>query len=62
MPWKPDDAPRHTRKAKSKKAKEQWSAVANNVLGMGGSEGAAIRQANAVVSKRKPKKPSAKRR
>lgn len=61
MPWTDRDALRHTKKAKSPKAQKQWAAVANSVLKLGGSEGAAIRQANAAVSKRKPRKPSAKR-
>lgn len=53
MPWKPSDAHRHTRKAKSAIAKRQWSEVADSALARGQSEGAAIRQANAVVAKRK---------
>lgn len=53
MPWKPSDATRHTHKAKSPKAKRQWSEVADSVLSRGESEGSAIRQANAVVARRK---------
>ena len=53
MPWKPSDAERHTKKAGSGVAKRQWSDVANSVLERGGSEGSAIRQANAVVRDRK---------
>lgn len=52
MPWTSKDAGRHTKKAKSPKAKRQWSAVANSMLGRGKSEGAAVRAANAVVKKR----------
>lgn len=55
MPWMPSDAKHKTKKAKSKKAKRQWAAVANSVLARGGSEGSAIRQANAVIKKRKKK-------
>lgn len=53
MPWQPSDATRHTKKAKSPKAKRQWADVADSVLSRGGSEGSAIRQANAVVARRK---------
>lgn len=54
MPWTPDDGPaRHTKKAKSPTAKRQWSAVANNVLTKTGDEGRAVREANAVVKRRK---------
>lgn len=50
MPWTPKDAKRHTKKAKSPKAKRQWSHVADSVLERGGSEGSAIRQANGVIA------------
>jgi len=53
MPWGPRDALRHTKKAASAAAKRQWSDVANSVLGRGMSEGSAVRQANAVVGRRK---------
>lgn len=53
MPWTSKDAQRHTHKAKSPKAQRQWSDVANSALSRGASEGSAIRQANAVVSRRK---------
>jgi len=56
MPWNPKDAKRHTKKAKGAKAKRQWSHVANSVLSRGGSEGSAVRQANAVIKKRRSKK------
>jgi len=55
MPWSPQDATRHTKKAKSPKAKRQWSKVANKVLQEGGSEGSAVRQANAAVKARRKK-------
>lgn len=55
MPWKAGDARRHTKKAKSPKAKRQWSKVANSMLARGESEGAAVRAANAVVKRRKGK-------
>jgi len=55
MPWQPTDATRHTKKAKSATAKRQWKDVANSVLSRGGSEGSAIREANAVVKRRRQK-------
>jgi hypothetical protein len=55
MPWQPSDATRHTKKAISKVAKRQWSDVADSALKRGASEGSAIRQANAVVKRRKQK-------
>lgn len=58
MPWTPDDAQRHTKKAKSPKAKRQWRDVANSALERTGDEGLAVREANAAVAKRfkKPKR------
>jgi hypothetical protein len=53
MPWKPKDATKHTKKAKSVKAKRQWADVADSVLKKTGNEGKAIREANSVVRKRK---------
>lgn len=52
MPWSPKDATRHTKKAKSGKAKRQWKDVANSALKRGASDASAIRQANAVVKRR----------
>ncbi len=52
MPWKPSDAAKKTKKAKSPKAKRQWRDVANGVLAKTGDEGRAIREANAVVGRR----------
>ena len=52
MPWNPQNATRHTKKAKSPKAKRQWSKVANAVLGKTHDEGRAVREANAAVAKR----------
>jgi len=53
MPWVSKDASRHTKKAKSPTAKRQWRHVANSVLKSTGDEGRAIREANAVVKRRK---------
>jgi hypothetical protein len=56
MPWSPKDATRHTKKAKSGKAKRQFAHVANSMLERTGDEGAAIRAANAAVGKRGKKR------
>jgi len=53
MPWKPSEAKKHTRKAKSAKAERQWADVANSVLAKTGDDGRAIRAANAVIARRK---------
>lgn len=53
MPWSASDAKLHTKKAKSQKSKRQWSAVANSALKRGASDASAIKQANAVVKRRK---------
>lgn len=53
MPWKASDAKSKTKKATSPKAQRQWKDVANAVLKRIGDEGRAIREANAVVKKRK---------
>jgi len=53
MPWRSTDAAKKTKKAKSPKAKRQWSSVANKVLKDSGDEGKAVRIANAAVKKRK---------
>jgi hypothetical protein len=52
VPWSPKDALSHTKKAKSKKSKRQWSKVANSVLARTGDEGRAVRAANAATAKR----------
>lgn len=56
MPWTPADAKSHTKAAKSKTAKRQWSDVADKVLAKTGDEGRAVREANAVVKRRKTKR------
>ena len=53
MPWKPADASRKTKKAKSPTAKRQWAHVADKVLAKTGDEGRAIREANSVVKRRR---------
>ena len=56
MPWTAKDATSHTKKAKSAVAKRQWKEVADSVLMKTGNESRAIREANAVVARRKAKK------
>lgn len=53
MPWIPDDAERHTRRADTPDLQRLWSEVANQVLEATGDEGRAIREANAVVARNK---------
>jgi len=51
MPWTPNDAERHTRKATTWALKELWAKVANECLERTGDEGRAIREANAVIAR-----------
>ena len=51
MPWDASDAHRHTHKATSRHLGHQWAVVANKIRREGGSEGKAIRIANAAVEK-----------
>jgi hypothetical protein len=55
MPWRPEDAPRHTHKADSPALARIWAEVANKVLAETGDEGRAIRTANAVVARARRK-------
>lgn len=52
-PWTAADAPKHTKKATTKAAKELWADVANAALESGDSEGSAVRQANSAVKHRR---------
>jgi hypothetical protein len=52
-PWRPSDAPKHTKKANTPKKKRQFAQVANSVLAKTGDEGRAIREANAVVGRKR---------
>jgi uncharacterized protein YdaT len=51
MPWTPDDAPSHSKKAGTPKAQRLWAEIANKVLAETGDEGRAIREANAVIAR-----------
>jgi hypothetical protein len=53
MPWSAKDARKHTKSARTPKAKRQWAHVANGVLESSGSESRAIREANSVIARRK---------
>lgn len=55
MPWSSKDATAKTKKASGPKAKRQWRDVANAVLAKTGDEGRAVREANAVVKRRRKK-------
>ena len=52
MPFSASDATGHTKQASTPRLRRLWSTVANSALKRGDSEGAAIRQANAVVRSR----------
>ena len=51
MPWRPDDAPRHTHKADTEHLRRLWAEVANSVLAETSDEGRAVRSANAAVAR-----------
>ena len=53
MPWNPEDAFRHTKKAKTPKLRREWSHVANSVLKRTGDDGLAVREANGVIAKQR---------
>ena len=53
MPWTAKDASKHIKKAKSAVAKRQWAHVANSVLAKTKNDATAIREANAVIDRRK---------
>lgn len=52
MPWTADQAVKHNKKAVGAAGK-QWSAVANSVLSKTNNDARAIREANAVIARRK---------
>ena len=62
MPWSASDAPRHTRKAKTPKAKRAFAYAANNVLRKTHDEGRAVRAGNAAAAKSARKSSRGKRR
>jgi hypothetical protein len=51
LPWRPEDAPRHTHKADTPHLWRLWSEVANSVLAETRDEGLAVRAANAAVAR-----------
>ena len=55
MPWGAKDAKRHTKKARSPGAQGLWAQIANQVLAKTGNEGRAVREANAVIKRRRAK-------
>ena len=50
MPWSPRDAQRHTKKARTPKAKRAFAHAANEVLRRTGNEGRAVRAGNAAAA------------
>jgi hypothetical protein len=57
MPWTPNDAPSHTKRATTEAARRLWAEVANQVLERTGDEGRAVREANAVIARRTARSP-----
>ena len=55
MPWTMASAPKHTKKASTPAAKQQWATVANKTLATTGSDATAIKIANAAVAHRTAK-------
>ena len=55
MPWRSNDAEKHTHKANTSVLKDLWAKVANEGLEKTGDEGRAIREANAVVARQPDK-------
>ena len=51
MPWRPEDAPRHTHKADTDELCRVWAEVANKTLAETADEGRAVRTADAVVAR-----------
>ena len=53
MPWTAADATSHTHQANTESLRRLWAEVANKALEQGQGDAAAIRQANAVVARRR---------
>lgn len=54
MPWSSKEVKRHSKAAaQCAKRRKTWTRVANTILRKGGSEGSAVRQANAAAGKAK---------
>ena len=51
MPWSAKDASRHTKKAKTPKAKRAFAHASNSVLERTGDEGRAVRAGNAAAAR-----------
>lgn len=51
MPWGPKDATRHTKKARTPKARRAFSHAANSVLTKTHDEGRAVRAGNAAAAR-----------
>ncbi len=53
MPWIAKDAKAKTKRARTPRARRQWANVADRVLAATNDEGRAVREANAVVKRRR---------
>lgn len=62
MPWNPDDATKHTKKASTPKKRKQWSTVANAAREEYGDDATAIKVANAAVASTTKKAGTAKKK
>jgi hypothetical protein len=51
MPWRPEDAERHTHLADTPKKQRQWAHISNGVLKAGGTDKRAIMEANGVLKR-----------
>ena len=61
MPFGPNDATRHTKKARTPKSKRAFAHAANSVLSKTGDEGGSVRAGNAAAAQ-SMKKSRGKRR
>lgn len=50
MPWRPSDAKKHTKKARTPALQKKWARIANAVLRSTGDEALAIKIANKEIA------------
>ncbi len=62
MPWTPEQATEHTKKARTPVAKRAFAHAANSVLEATGDEGRAVRAGNAAVNKSNAKRKAVRRK
>jgi len=56
VPWKPQDAQRHTKKADTPKKQKQWADLSTRLLAAGKPEGEAVKTANGVIKRESGRK------